>query len=320
MPKVTVSTIIVSYNTAQLTAKSVQAVIDEYDASKIDGEIIVVDNNSSDESVQLLEKLFKNNIHLIKSQRNLGFSKGNNLGVSKAQGKYIFFLNSDAFIHKSAIKHLLHVFEKYPDRSTAQQAHTALIDRAGIVSGMLLNSDGTVQKQGGALPSLWTLLLWWLLPLPAGISLIPHRWSYHIEDESFFWSEQKIGWLGGTALMVRRELLDEIGGFDESIFMYAEDVELCLRATKHHWDVVYTPSAKITHLASASSSASTAIIGEVVGIKYVAQKHSSFFHYLLILKILKLGTILRYLVFGIILRHETKQKVYKEIYSKLQEN
>lgn len=311
------STIVVSYNTADLTCNAVDSVLDEYRHSHIDGEVIVIDNNSSDNSVDKLRKLFSNHIQLIQNKHNSGFAAANNQGIKRAKGKYVFLLNSDTVIHPGSIKQLLNVFTRYPDKDTSEQANTQLADRVGIVSGKLLNLDGSLQKQGGALPTLWTLFLWWVLPLPANLVPFPPQWSYHIEDEHFFEKEQLIGWVGGTAMMIRHEVIEEIGLLDEGIFMYSEDVEYCLRAKNHHWDTLYTPHSEITHFGSASSSPEFATLGEIIGLNHLANKHFSAWKYTFTRKLLRLGSLLRLVLFGIILGHEKKKKIYQEAYSKL---
>lgn len=117
-----VSTIIVSYNTADLTCHAVQAVLNNYKHTHIDGEVIVVDNKSTDSSVTRLRKLFHDHIHLIQNKKNLGFAAGNNIGILKSRGQFVFLLNSDTVISNGDIKELLSTFQRYPDVNTAEQA------------------------------------------------------------------------------------------------------------------------------------------------------------------------------------------------------
>lgn len=313
----TLSTIIVSYNTVDLTCNAVQSVLNEYLHSKIDGEVIVIDNNSADDSTHQLKRLFHDHIKLIESDKNLGFAGGNNLGIEQACGEFIFLLNSDTTVHPGAIKSILKKFKKYPDKDTAELENTHKVDRLGIVSCKLLNLDGTLQKQGGALPSLKTIAFWWLLPVPSSVYKFPPSVSYHIEQDEFYETEQSIGWVGGTAMMIKREVIEEIGVLDEGIFMYAEDVEYCMRATDHHWDILYTPDGEITHFGSASSSSDRATLGEVIGLYYLAQKHFPAWKASAVRKILRLGCLLRWFLFGIIAGHEKKKKVYQEAFQKL---
>lgn len=315
MPTVQLSTIIVSYNTADLTIQAIQSVLDNYQQDNISGEIIVVDNHSTDHSVAQIRKQFSKKVHLIENKKNTGFAIANNQGIQHATGHYLFLLNSDTQLHPHAIKHLLSIFSKYPDDlSTAQLKNASqVIDRVGMVSGKLLNPDSSVQPQGGALPSLWNLAVWWLWPLPGSFPFFTQA-QYHIQDQSFFTSEQTTGWLGGTALLVRRSLIDEIGVLDENIFMYAEDVDWCIRAHHHHWDVLYTPSAEITHFGSASSSTEQSLQKEITGLLYVTAKHWSVWKYRLLVWLFRFGAALRWLLFGIISNNEKKQTLYAQIF------
>lgn len=311
-----VSTIIVSYNTAELTSRAIDSVLKEYKHSNISGEIIVVDNNSTDNSVSLLKKQFGRTISLIEQQKNLGFAAGNNIGIRKSTGQFVLLLNSDAQLLPGAISALLKVFKTHPDNANTQLlANTHQADQVGIVSGKLLNTDHSLQFQGGALPSITNIFLWWALPFPG--SWIPIGLSYHIEDARFYEQEQLIGWVGGTAMMIKREVIDMIGELDEEIFMYAEDVEYCMRARKHHWDVIYTPDAEILHHGSASSSTDNSLKGEIHGLLFVFQKHFQVWKYHLLRAILLFGTLQRVLLFDIILGHAKSKKIYSEIFTEV---
>lgn len=310
----TLSTIIISYNTADLTTQAVQSVLDNYEQDHISGEVIVVDNNSSDSSVQQIQKTFGKKVQIIENKKNVGFAGANNQAMKIAKGEYFFLLNSDTILKPHAIQNLLKQFEKYPDQDTSELRSTPkLIDRLGIVTGKLLNQDGTIQPQGGALPSLLTIKLWWLWPFAFSIPFLPPRWQYHVEDSSYFDKDQVMGWVGGTAMMIRRELVSQIGMLDDNIFMYAEDVEFCWRARKHHWDILYTPTADITHFGSASSSKSNSIISEIKGLLYVTAKHMGSWQYQAIRFTLLIGALLRYVLFGIILSDAKKKQAYQEI-------
>lgn len=311
----TISTIIISYNTADLTVQAIQTTLDNYHQDKLDGEVIVVDNASSDNSVEVLKKKFGKKIALIESKQNLGFAGANNLAITKARGEFYFLLNSDTILKPHAIKNLLSVFADFPSdyRTQQLQASKDLLDRVGIVSGKLLNPDGSTQPQGGALPTLANLISWWLWPLPSDMPLFPTAQKYHIEDLLYFDQLHNQGWLGGTALLIKKAVIEEIGNLDENIFMYAEDVEFCWRAHKHHWDVVYTPSAEIVHLGSASSSNLNARVGEIRGLKYTLAKHQPKWKYQASLLILRLGAYLRWLLFGIIFNDVQKKRTYKTI-------
>lgn len=319
MPDNSISTIIVSFNTAELTCQAISSVLENYQQDKIDGEVIVVDNNSGDNSVLQIQKQFKSKVQLIQNKKNLGFARANNQGIAKAQGDFIFLLNSDTVLKPHAIKNLLAVFEKNPDQYKTQQlASTYQIDRLGIVSGQLLNPDGSIQPQGGALPNLLNVAAWYLWPLPGDFPLLPTAEQYHIQQPEFFTQFRQMGWLGGTAMLIKKELLDEIGGLDEAIFMYAEDVEFCLRAKQHHWDIAFTPEAQIVHFGSASSSNLKAMELEISGLLYTYAKHYPIWQVQLLKAMLYAGTALRLLLFGIILQNAEKKTLYTHILKNLQ--
>jgi hypothetical protein len=121
----------------------------------------------------------------------------------------------------------------------------------------------------------------------------------------------KVGWVGGTAMMVARPCLEEIGSFDPAIFMYGEDVDLCWRATQRHWDVAITSEAQVIHFGSASSSKKNAILGEIAGLVYLWEKHHSRAELRLLKLILRFGLHWRSLIFGILHRYG-QQRIYRE--------
>lgn len=321
MSPLRVSTIIVSYNTAKLTTQAIESVLDNYLQDKIAGEIIVVDNNSSDDSVKILKNHFGKKIVLIDNAKNFGFAHANNQGIDLSRGEFLFLLNSDTILKPHAIRQLLRKFSQYPNQDTAQLAHTPQrIDRLGIVSGQLLNPDGSIQVQGGALPTLLNLAVWWLWPLPGSLNFLPAALQYHQENPTYFHTERPTGWVAGTAMMLRKAVIEEIGELDEDIFMYAEDVEFCWRARMHHWDVLYTPESQIIHYGSASSSNANALRREIAGLHYITAKHLPPSSSEVIQRVLQLGAAMRWMLFGIILSDAEKKKLYAQILQDLQDH
>lgn len=281
------SIIIVSYNTKSLTAQTIESIFDSClnDSSLCESiEIIVVDNASTDGSVEYLSQVYSDKIVLIANPTNAGFAAANNLGISHANGENFLLLNSDTIIQSGTLRRILDVLE-------SDVAY-------GILSVKLLNPDGSYQPQGGALPTLPTLAAWWLWPLPGQL---PGIASYQEErDLGEGKTIVQTGWVGGTAMILRKTTFTAIGGLDEAIFMYAEDVEYCLRASKSGIKVGVIPDCSIVHIGSASSSSDRARIGEIIGLRYLLEKHSSMHEALLFRGILVLGAVLRYLLFGIL--------------------
>ncbi|MEP7166974.1 MAG: glycosyltransferase family 2 protein [Candidatus Woesebacteria bacterium] len=293
------SIIIVSYNTNNLTIQTIESV--GFDSRH---EIIVVDNDSKDGSVKTLKERFGNKIKIIERHDNGGFAKANNEGIKAAKGDYILLLNSDTIVVSGAIDSMVKTLEENP--------------KVGILSCRLLNPDGSYQSQGGGLPTFWNIAWWWLWPLPGNVPFVnPYQNSTVIQKEDRPDHIIKRGWVGGTAMMIRKEVIEQIGGLDEKIFMYAEDVDYCIRAHQKGWLIGITPNASITHIGSASTSSNHALLGEVKGLNYLSKKHFPFWQRPLVYLILLKGAILRGFLFGILLGRADARSLYGAILREL---
>lgn len=308
------SIIIVSYNTKALTVQTLESVFAEVDRSsklRDAAEVFVVDNDSSDDSVEAIQKLTKkhSDLHLIENYDNLGFGSANNQAIKKAKGQFILLLNSDTIVQPGAFIELLSAFEKDPlDKGDG-------LHHFGILSAQLYNPDDTIQAQGGSFPTLFSLAshMLFLDDLPLIGKLFPstqhtgrnqrisHSDSVHPQD-----------WVGGTAMMIRKATFDEIGLLDRNIFMYGEDIELCIRAKSHHWRVGVVPNAKITHFGSASSSSKNAVIGELKGYLYIWAKHKPLWQRPFVKSLLLVGVYLRRFLFGTMIKDNTRSAIYRE--------
>lgn len=321
------SIIIVSYNTKDLTQQSIEYAWKDAQRSQLlkdRTEILVIDNNSTDGSAEALKKVFgkEKHISILSSKKNLGFAAGNNAGIEKAQGEYIFLLNSDTMVQKGALETLVQTYKQHPvdEADAVLFSEKSYVDRVGIVAATLLNTDGTLQPQGGSLPSLVSIAthMFFLDDLPLIGSLFPstqHTGFRQTEKLRYHTDNPKLiprGWVGGTAVLIRRQVIEEIGNLDDSLFMYGEDVEFCLRAQNHHWDVVINPLAKVIHIGSASGSSSTALTKEFEAYVYIWSKHKPLWQMPLLKTLLWLGALLRVLVFTI-----TRQPKRAEVYKKM---
>jgi GT2 family glycosyltransferase len=183
--------------------------------------------------------------------------------------------------------------------------------QVGIASPKLLNPDHTIQPQGGALPGLFKIILWAFLidDLPLLDRLIL---PYHQNYPQFFTQTRPLGWVAGTAMCLRRSLLDEIGLLDEKIFMYSEDTDLCLRAQSHGHSVYNVSSSQVIHLGHASGSNTQAILGEFRGLIYLYRKHYPAWQLPLLRLILKFAVLLRLFLFGTIFRQPHKYDTYQK--------
>lgn len=310
--QIKLSIIVVSYNTAGLTCQtldSVQLSLERSPELKKNTEIFVVDNNSSDQSVKEIKKFNEvfTNFTLIENNDNKGFAGANNQAAQLATGEYLLLLNSDTIVQRKAL---------------AELVETAQKEKLGIGASLLLNTDRTIQAQGGELPSLFTLSnhMFFLDDLPfvgklfpstqyTGANFINQTADELLENKKS--SVSKIGWVGGTAMLIKKSLWDKIGPLDENIFMYGEDIELCLRANKQGSKIGVVKQSQIIHLGSASSSNKNAILGEMKGYVYIWKKHQPSWQLPIAKLILQLGSLLRIIIFSWILKDD-RGKIYKE--------
>lgn len=318
------SIIILSYNTKELTLQCLESVISEIKQAKLldKSEILVTDNASTDGSAPEIGhylRLHDVSHQVIANTKNLGFPKGNNQAISLAKGSYILLLNSDTVVQRGCFTTLLASMEAHPVKlDTSQLKNSTSADRLGILAATLSNPDSTPQSQGGDLPTLLGVFAQWSglddMPVLGKLLLSPQHTGRSGKKHDSDAAEQilPMGWVGATAMLVRKEVFREIGMLDESIFMYGEDVEFCLRARNHHWDVGIDPKAKVVHIGSASSSSENAIIGEITGLQYIWSKHKPAWQTPLLKLLLRLGVIIRIGLFGIILHDEARARSYRK--------
>lgn len=293
MNKIDLSIIILSFNTREMTSDCLKLIISQIKNSVFESELIIFDNGSSDGSAEMLEAFENHNsdikIHIYQSKKNLGFAQANNLASKKAQGKYLLFLNSDTLCGKGVIDGMMRFLNNRPGLALA--------------SCQLRNQDGSIQPQGGWLPRLSTVFIWamFLDDIPFLRQILP---SYQLRKTSFFTGRPKeIGWIAGTAMWIRAEIWQKLNGFDESLFMYGEDVELCCRARSLGFKVMINPNFYITHLGRGSSQSANWITGEVQGLLHIFKIHKPGWELPLLRLILRCGMIARWFIFGI-LKHD----------------
>ncbi|TSC90491.1 MAG: Glycosyl transferase family 2 [Microgenomates group bacterium Gr01-1014_5] len=289
-----ISIIILSYNTKKLTRACINSVLKF--SKSVQFEIIVVDNGSTDGSLEWLVR--ESNIKLIENKENLGFSKGNNLGIKAAKGKYILLLNSDTELVEDSLLKMTRWMDIHPS--------------AAVATCMLKNPNGSTQATGGFFPTLPRILLWstFLDDLP----LVNKLGIYHPHVDSIFGNyyerEHKLDWVTGAFFLMRREIIEKIGVLDEDFFMYVEELEYCYRIKKAGWEVFYTPITKIIHIGGASGIRENATLGEFNNLRLFYSKHKSFFEQVLLILLLKVAAFLRIIVFGLILGRKEAVKIY----------
>lgn len=229
------SIIIVSWNTRDITRDCLASV--RKWMGHMPHEVILVDNASSDGSADMVRREFPE-VRLIANAENVGFGRANNQAMRVARGDFFFLLNSDTLLVDPSLERFVELFASQPD--------------VGIAGCRLLNEDRTTQSSCGRFPSLRVafveeLMLYKFLSRRAqGELLLGGYWPHdRARDVDAVW---------GAAMLVRRELFEATGGFDERIFMYGEDLDWCMRAHALGWRVRFQPECAIVHLDHRSSA------------------------------------------------------------------
>jgi len=201
------------------------------ETKQVDFEIWVVDNNSSDDSTSMVEKEFPE-VKLIKNKDNSGFSKANNLAMSKCKSDYILLLNPDTIICNNTLEKTVQFMDRSP--------------KVGITGCRVLNEDGTLQlacRRSIPTPGVAFFRLSGLSRLfPNNKTIAKYTLTYLDEDKS-----HEVDAVSCAFLMIQKKIVDEIGMLDERFFMYGEEMDWCLRAKKSNWKVMYYPDAEIIH-------------------------------------------------------------------------
>lgn len=201
--------------------------------AKKDMEIWVLDNNSTDESPDFIKESFPK-VKLIKEDKNLGFAKGQNVILKKAKGDYYLIMNPDTKIHDDAIEKMVNFMEENSD--------------CGISSCRITDFNNQMSSNGGNFPFGLALLSWLFNLESLGINS-----NFHRMDKEYYLESKTVDWVGGTFMMIRKEVLEKIGFFNEKYFMYVEDVELCYRASKKGFKIMINPEVEIKHKSGGSS-------------------------------------------------------------------
>ena len=303
MIKPVLSIIIVSYNTCDITIDCLNSIYQDkgltFDlhqtdpSSKIPTEIIFIDNNSTDNTLEEVKKL-KFPVQVTVNKNNTGFAVGNNQGIALAQGNYILLLNTDTIILHSAISQSLDWLSSHPESvgCTAQ----------------LLNKDKTIQASGGFFPNLINVKAWCLGldDLPFFNSVVkpfhPHTPSFYTHDK-FYLTDHAQDWVTGAFLLVRATAINKVNSFDPKYFMYGEEMEMCYRLSQVYGKnkFQYLVGPQVIHLGGASSkNKQTGFDREYEGVIYFFKKHKSPFQYQAVLFLIKINRFLRLTVYRLL--------------------
>ncbi len=227
--------IMINYNTFELTKDALESIFRE--TKDVSYEIILVDNQSPDGSGERLQALYGERLIYLQSGGNLGTSKAFNLALQKTGGKYVLWLNTDILLKENFIKELFDFMEQTPD--------------CGICGGNLLDFEGNpAHSFRRTLPSSKTDRMDMSVCVKIFRKLFEKKLSSEYNYTKF---PMEVGYITGADMMIRRDVIEKIGGFEEDIFMYAEECEFTFRMKKNtDYKVCSVPSARLYHLEGAS--------------------------------------------------------------------
>lgn len=229
----TLSIIIVNWNVRDLLRTCLHSI--DRGRGDLELEVIVVDSASTDGSVSMLQTEFPW-VRLLACQENVGFPRGNNLGLEQANGRFLYLLNPDTEIVGDALG--------------AMVAYMTVNPGVGVLGAQLLYPDGRIQSSRRRFPTLAIGMLesTWLQPL-APRRLLRHYYAQDLPDDE----TAQVDWVMGASLLVRREAYEQVGGMDEAYFMYSEELDWCRRIKEAGWRIVYFPQAQVIHHEGKSS-------------------------------------------------------------------
>jgi len=235
--------IIVNYRTADLTVKAIESLLPELPPAP-EGAIVVIDNDSRDGSAEALATTvaargWSDRVRFIASPRNGGFGAGVNIGVAHGLGletvpEYFYLLNPDAIPDRGAVAALIAFMDSHP--------------KAGIAGSHLYTPDGRPHSSAFRFPSILgeldfglrfgpmtRLLRPWVVPIPPSHDTFP------------------VGWVAGASFIIRRDVIHQVGLFDEGFFLYFEETDFCLRAFRQGWSIWYVGASSVNHIGGAAT-------------------------------------------------------------------
>ena len=224
------SIVIVNYNVRYFIAQCIQSIL-QSDLNELSLEVIVVDNNSQDDSFPYLIEKFGQDVTFLRNDTNHGFAKACNQGFEEANGKVILFLNPDTIVQKST---LYKAYKKLIDDSKIGALGVKLVDGSGKFLSESKRSLPTPANSFMKLAGIKIESIHKVFP--------PYNLDHLDEDQSHY-----VDVLCGAFIMAKREVLLRVGGFDEAFFMYGEDIDLCKRIKKEGYKLLYYPEVAIVH-------------------------------------------------------------------------
>jgi len=229
----TLSIIIVNYNSGEELIVCIKSII-RY-LTNVSYEIIVVDNNSTDNSRELLKE-FSAEIKTIILETNTGYAIANNYGMEQCKGEYILLLNPDTYLNNNSIKQMIVFLDNKPE--------------VGVVGPLLTDQNGKSQLPSSNFPDLKQQILYML-----NFKFLLNRIARSYEQRKALKLKIpfEVDWISGACFMLKRTIYESVGGLDEGFFLYAEDVDWCIRIKDSGWKIYCYPSTEVVHIRGVST-------------------------------------------------------------------
>jgi len=233
MPQISIC--IVNWNARDYLERCLQSIFQN--KGNLDIEIWVVDNNSSDGSIEMIKGKFPE-VNLIRNKDNIGFARANNQVIRKSNSPYILLLNPDTIVYPGTLKTLANFLDKHSD--------------VAMVGPKILNEDSSIQYECARhFPTVWSEFF----VLTTLYKRFPKNklFGYYLMS---YWNHndrKEVDCISGSCMMIRKDVLDRIGLLDEDFFMYGEDTDLCYRIKQAGYKIWYIPEVKIIHFGGKST-------------------------------------------------------------------
>lgn len=253
--------IVVTYNSEDEIAACLQSIRDQQ--TTFSREVVVVDNASRDGTVRRVQEDAPE-VHLVANTINVGFGAANNQALRVSRGRFILLVNPDSVLQPGAVQSMVDYVEAHPE--------------CGICGGLLMDEEKHIHPSARRFSNPLRKLL-----MMSGIQarLRGQPW---FKDADFGWFDHRtplrVDWVPGAFTLIRRELIDELGLFDERFFLYFEETDLCLRANRNGWEVHFVPDSVCIHVGGASSRKHASEAFDVAGsqvLKFRARSECLFY-------------------------------------------
>ncbi len=226
-----ISVILVSYNTLEMTKVALKLLLESINPFKMD--IFIIDNNSNDQSAEMIRNEFPE-ITLIENKKNVGFGRANNQALPLIKTDFVLLLNTDAFVEKDTIRETVQYMDTHPT--------------CGILGVKLIGRDGSLQPSCRYFPTPLNIFI-----NRCGVTKY-FKSARMVDDMS--WDHNSIrdcDWVPGCYYLIRKEVIDQVGLFDSRYFLYYEEVDHCFAAKKAGWKVTYFSNSSVVHLGGESA-------------------------------------------------------------------